>query len=87
MQTLIQCFAAVQVDPSPILNQNATIVSDKFSFVGNDSASATNFCKSVLVVLVFLSHLCHVTAQILGLVTRERKATRIFFANVLGFDH
>ncbi|KAK7093488.1 uncharacterized protein [Littorina saxatilis] len=43
-QTLIQCFAAVQVDPSSIL-QNATIIKDKFQFIGNDSASAANFCK------------------------------------------
>ncbi|KAL8587351.1 hypothetical protein ACOMHN_045598 [Nucella lapillus] len=46
MQTLIQCFAAVQVDPSIILNSNATIHTDKFPFVGNDSASATKFCNS-----------------------------------------
>ncbi|XP_076451255.1 uncharacterized protein LOC143287196 [Babylonia areolata] len=46
MQTLIQCFGAVEVDPTSILNQNATIITDKFSFVGNDSASATKFCNS-----------------------------------------
>jgi hypothetical protein len=45
MQTLIQCFAAVEVDPSPILNENATMLSDKFSFIGYDSASAVKFCK------------------------------------------
>lgn len=47
MQTLIQCFAAVQVDPSPILNPNASIISDKYVFVGNDTATVTNFCESV----------------------------------------
>jgi hypothetical protein len=45
MQTLIQCFAAVQVNPSPILNENATMLTDKFGFVGNDSDSSVAFCK------------------------------------------
>nr|KAG5707399.1 hypothetical protein BaRGS_005366 [Batillaria attramentaria] len=46
MQTLIQCFAAVQVDPSPILNPNASIISDKYPFIGNDTKSVTTFCNS-----------------------------------------
>lgn len=46
MQTMIQCFAAIKVNPLSILNENATILTDKFSFVGNDSDSATTFCSS-----------------------------------------
>ncbi|XP_025083983.1 uncharacterized protein LOC112558017 [Pomacea canaliculata] len=46
IQTLIQCFAAVQVDPTPILHPNATIISDKYSIIGNNSDSAKTFCNS-----------------------------------------
>lgn len=44
---MLQCFAAAQLDPTPFLNPNATLLSDRFPMIGDSMANADNFCRLV----------------------------------------
>ncbi|XP_025083696.1 uncharacterized protein LOC112557837 isoform X2 [Pomacea canaliculata] len=44
-QRMLQCFAAAQLDPTPFLNPNATLLSDRFPMIGDSMANADNFCR------------------------------------------
>ncbi|GFN87360.1 hypothetical protein PoB_001386600 [Plakobranchus ocellatus] len=45
-QTLKQCFAAINANPDPILNQKASITADKFTVIGTTQSDYDNFCKN-----------------------------------------
>ncbi|KAK3787520.1 hypothetical protein RRG08_014137 [Elysia crispata] len=45
-QSLIQCYAAINVNPEPILNPNASISDDKFVVVGTNQTDYDNFCNN-----------------------------------------
>ncbi|CAL1532383.1 unnamed protein product [Lymnaea stagnalis] len=45
-QSLIQCYAAINVNPDPILNPNASIIEDKYSIAGLNESELSNFCNN-----------------------------------------
>ncbi|BFZ23741.1 hypothetical protein BsWGS_26780 [Bradybaena similaris] len=45
-QSLVQCYAAINVNPEPILSQNASIAEDKFSILGKNDTEFDNFCNN-----------------------------------------
>ncbi|GFO05771.1 hypothetical protein PoB_003227600 [Plakobranchus ocellatus] len=60
-QSLIQCYAAINVNPEPILNPNASISDDKFTVIGTNQSDYDNFCnnrQSLFSCLSPLSNTC-----------------------------
>lgn len=45
-QSLIQCYAAINVNPEAILNPNASIADDKYTVVGQNETEYDNFCSN-----------------------------------------
>ncbi|CAG5135516.1 unnamed protein product [Candidula unifasciata] len=45
-QSLVQCYAAINVNPEHILSQNASIVEDKYTIVGKNDTEFDNFCRN-----------------------------------------
>ncbi|XP_012938335.1 uncharacterized protein LOC106011842 [Aplysia californica] len=66
-QSMIQCYAAIDVNPDAILSPNASIADDKYTIVGTNETQYENFCNNRQKLFSCLSPL---TATCPGLLER-----------------
>lgn len=45
-QSLVQCYAAINLNPDPILSPNASIIEDKYSIPGFNDTEFSNYCNN-----------------------------------------